>query len=111
MADVFSPTKEDWTYAARASDALRTTQLPIPAERFVAALGANRCTLHDAAYWEAEMKGQDFRTEDHLDTNAFNAALWRGLADGPQPEARSGEDLRSARAKRIEDAPRGRCLT
>ena len=43
------------------------------------------------------MRGQDFRTEDHLDTDAFNAALWRGLGRGPEPTERNGADLRAAR--------------
>jgi len=44
------------------------------------------------------MKGQDFSVEDHLDTAAFNAALWRGLGKGPEPVTRGGADLREDRA-------------
>jgi hypothetical protein len=44
------------------------------------------------------MRGQDFRTEDNLDTDAFNAALWHGLGSGPEPVTRSGRDLRRDRA-------------
>ena len=97
MADVFDPHAAGWSFRARASDVLRATALPIPADRFAAAPPAARA-LHDAAYWAQAMRGQDFSVEDHLDTDAFNAALWRGLADGPEPHARSGLDLRAARA-------------
>jgi hypothetical protein len=44
------------------------------------------------------MKGQDFRAEDRLNTDAFNSALWRGLGIGPEPSTRDGRDLRQNRA-------------
>jgi DNA-binding beta-propeller fold protein YncE len=109
MADVFGSAPADWAYVARASDVLRTTQLPIPAARFAASSATNRCPLHDAAYWAEAMKGQDFRTEDHLDTDSFNAALWRGLGKGPEPQVRSGQNLSNARPKRVDIALQGRC--
>ncbi|TPG14590.1 hypothetical protein EAH84_03125 [Sphingomonas oligophenolica] len=98
MADIFDPALTDWTFTARAADVLRTTQLPIPTDRFAPRVALAGCGLRDAAYWTAAMKGQDFRTEDHLDTNAFNAALWRGLGNGPQPTERTNDDLRTQRA-------------
>jgi DNA-binding beta-propeller fold protein YncE len=98
MADLFDPAAGAWSFTARAADVLRTTQLPIPADRFAGAPTA-ACTPHDSIYWAAAMRGQDFRTEDHLDTAAFNAALWRGLGQGPQPRLRTGENLRQDRAK------------
>ena len=42
-------------------------------------------------------EAQDFSVEDHLDTAHFNAALWAGLGDGPEPAARSGADRRAHR--------------
>jgi hypothetical protein len=36
MADVFDPAQKQWSYRAEAADILRTTQLPIPADRFTA---------------------------------------------------------------------------
>jgi hypothetical protein len=54
------------------------------------------------------MRGQDFTSEDRLDTPRFNAALWRGLADGPEPQARSGADLRTNRASLLQRAAAGR---
>jgi hypothetical protein len=44
------------------------------------------------------MRGQDFRTEDRLDTPRFNSALWQGLGQGSEPIERSGADLRFGRA-------------
>ncbi len=101
MADIFDPALSEWTYTARAADVLRTTQLPILPERFASRLGLAGCSFHDASYWTAAMQGQDFSTEDRLDTDRFNAALWEGLGRGPQPSIRGGTDLKSDRAKRI----------
>ncbi|MFX8871963.1 hypothetical protein ABTM94_19960, partial [Acinetobacter baumannii] len=61
-------------------EALRETDLPIDKDRFVTTTAVNGCPLRDKAYWAAAMKGQDFSSEDRLDTNAFNAALWKGLS-------------------------------
>jgi DNA-binding beta-propeller fold protein YncE len=96
MSEVFDLAAADWSFKATASKALEHTALPIPREAF-----AKACPVRaprSAAYWEAAMAGQDFSREDHLDTPAFNAALWRGLAPGaPEPTARSGENLRLRR--------------
>lgn len=109
MTDIFDLGQKDWSFRARAADVLRTTKLPIPADRFVAkATAANACPPRDAGWWAAAMRGQDFRTEDKLDTPRFNAALWRGLADGPEPQARSGADLRANRTALLEKAAVGR---
>ena len=101
MADIFDLGQKDWSYRARAAEILRSTKLPIPPDRF-APQGAARlaCAIHDAAYWAEATRGQDFRTEDHLDTNAFNAALWRGLGTGPEPAARGAADLRTVTSAR-----------
>ena len=99
MADLFDVGEANWTYRAQAADVLKSTQLPIPADRFVLASVAAACPGRDAAWWAEAMKGQDFSREDHLDTAAFNAALWRGLSDGSEPTARSGADLRQARER------------
>jgi DNA-binding beta-propeller fold protein YncE len=101
MADVFDLAQTSWDFTAVASDVLRATRLPIPATRFAATSPAAR-TDHDAGYWANAMKGQDFRSEDRLDTAAFNAALWRGLASesqsGPRPAI--GTSPSAADAKR-----------
>lgn len=102
MADLFDPGQAHWSFRATAADVLRTTQLPIPAGRFDRdASTASTAPRRTAAWWATAMRGQDFRTEDHLDAAAFNAALWKGLGTGPEPTVRSGEDLRSGRAERL----------
>ncbi len=98
MADIFDLNQKEWSFHARAAEVLKSTKLPIPADRFVAKTVANTCPPRDAGWWAEAMKGQDFRSEDKLDTPRFNSALWRGLADGPEPQARSGADLRANRA-------------
>ncbi len=111
MADLFDPAQASWTYQARAADILRKTALPIPADRFVTATAtaSTACTTRDATWWADAMKGQDFRSEDHLDATAFNAALWRGLGKGPEPVARSGADLREGRPALLAQAGVGVC--
>ena len=98
MTEAFDLNQRTWTYHATASDVLKATQLPIPADRFEQAPTAQACTPRDAAYWARAMAGQDFSKEDHLDTAAFNTALWQGLGKGPEPVARTGVDLREGRA-------------
>jgi DNA-binding beta-propeller fold protein YncE len=89
MTDLFDLSQPQWAFRAEASDVLRATQLPIPPDRFVApGATASRCGANSAAYWAAAMKGQDFSTEDKLDTPAFNSALWLGLGSGPEPLVR-----------------------
>ena len=55
------------------------------------------------------MHGQDFRTEDRLDTARFNAALWRGLGSGPEPAARPATDLRVNRPALLASMPDTAC--
>jgi hypothetical protein len=110
MADVFDPALAEWTYKAIASPVLKTTALPIPADRYpaIALEGAAQCPLRTADYWAKAMAGQDFSSEDRLDTAAFNRALWTGLGNGPEPAARPGEDLRANRAALLEHASAAR---
>lgn len=97
MADVFDPAQAIWTYTAHASQVLKTTALPIPPQVFVSATVADACPVRSAAYWAQAMKGQNFEVEDHLDTTAFNAALWTGLAGDKVEPSRDGADLSQAR--------------
>jgi DNA-binding beta-propeller fold protein YncE len=98
MADVFDLGQSRWSFRANAADVLRRTNLPITADRFDRTTASVRCSSHSSDYWATAMAGQDFRTEDKLDTDAFNAALWAGLGTGSQPLSRSGSDLRKNRA-------------
>jgi DNA-binding beta-propeller fold protein YncE len=113
MADLFDPGQAAWTYRAEAADVLRDTQLPIPPERFAARTAASAgCTARSASWWAAAMRGQDFRREDRLDSRAFNAALWRGLGEGPEPPAAAGADLRTDRDRLLASVRTGpRCPT
>src|SRR5262249_28739845 len=81
MADVFEVPSRPRTlaYPATIPNVLRSTQLPLPAERSargVAALNQAGHPAHDAAYWERVMAGQNFAREDDLDEVRFNRALW-----------------------------------
>ena len=90
MADVFDLNQAKWDFTATASDVLRATKLPIEAARFAARTASASCPVHDAHYWAVAMRGQDFRSEDRLDSHAFNAALWKGLgpaSGGARPNA------------------------
>ncbi len=90
MTDVFSDQQSEWTYTAKVPAVLRTTQLPLPADK----AAAPAKPAHDAAYWDAKTQGFDFNEEDKLDTAAFNQILWEGLkGDAPMPEERDGRDL------------------
>jgi DNA-binding beta-propeller fold protein YncE len=105
MADVFDPAQAQWTYRAEAANVLRSTELPIPSDRF-AAKQATACFGRSAGFWAAAMKGQNFSTEDRLDTAAFNRALWSGLGSGAEPAVRDGRDLRRDRPiKDLDPAP------
>ncbi len=101
MADVFDLGQRTWNYRAVASKVLAATLLPIAPDRFVPSdLHVSQARPpHSAAYWAEAMKGQNFSGEDKLDTDAFNASLWQGLGEGPEPVDRDGRDLRESRAK------------
>jgi DNA-binding beta-propeller fold protein YncE len=108
MADLFDLGQREWSFTARPASILRTTQLPIAPERFASAEPV--CTGRGSDWWAQAMAGQDFSSEDRLDTDRFNAALWDGLGTGPQPIQRTGADLRQNRAALLADAPApGRC--
>jgi hypothetical protein len=53
------------------------------------------------------MAGQNFALEDRLDTDAFNAALWAGLAGSPpEASAPSGLNLSENREQLLKLASR-----
>jgi len=97
MSEVFDVSHADWSFDAVVPAVLRASTLPLPPA--ASALAACAVPKRSAAYWTAVMKGQDFSREDHLDTAAYNQALWRGLkGDAPYPAARDGQDLRAGRS-------------
>jgi len=83
MVEVFDRHQKDWDYKAIVPEVLYSTRLPLPdpATALVSS-SSNACDalpVRDAKYWEKAMAGQDFKTEDNLDTDAFNSALWEGI--------------------------------
>ena len=76
MTAVFDRSAAHWSYKAIVPPALRATQLPLPPP---APGEAPPPPMHSAAYWDKAMAGQNFAVEDHLDTAAFNRALWKGM--------------------------------
>ena len=107
MSDVFDLAQSTWSYDALLPEVLRTTELPLgaPAPGRTERDGPAGCfaaSRRDAAWWETAMAGQDFSTEDHLDTARFNAALWAGLrGDGSVTPQRPAADLRAGRAEML----------
>jgi hypothetical protein len=98
MAEVFDTNQAAWTFDAVIPGVLRSTSLPLtPAQTAEAPCARPQ---RSSAYWAAAMAGQDFSREDHLDTAAFNLALWRGLkGETPYPALREGRDLRDDRQR------------
>jgi YVTN family beta-propeller protein len=99
----------DWSFTAVVPHVLRSTQLPLPPDAHADATDACPRSPHTAAYWSAAMAGQDFSTVDHLDTPAFNQALWRGLAGQSPYPTRGGRDLRGGRAELLAKSAVDRC--
>ncbi len=98
-----------WTYAARVPPVLRSTALPLPPPARAEA-GCPTVPRRSAAWWAKAMAGQDFSVEDHLDTAAFNRALWLGLkGETAFPTERDGRDLRSNRARLLAAARLSPC--
>jgi len=84
MADAFdSSVTKPWQYETRWPQPLDQTDLPRPANRVAMARPSSLAPEHPAAWWANAMKNQDFSGEDKLDTDEFNAVLWRGLKGTP----------------------------
>ncbi|MDP2025120.1 beta-propeller fold lactonase family protein [Sulfuriferula sp.] len=85
MAAVFERHLVSPDYTAIVPEVLRTTQLPLPPRTARNTLASTPETARyakprrTAAYWARVMQGQNFASEDHLDTPRFNQALWQGL--------------------------------
>jgi len=111
MIDAFDLSQSNWTYHARIAPILRTTALPLaPPTRADAGPGARACTAQSAQYWATVMAGQNFAIADHLDTEAFNRALWNGLGShAANAQAHAGQDLRNDRQSLFTSAPLPRC--
>ena len=102
MTEVFDTHQKDWTFDAVPSLFLCGTQLPIPSQNCIAAIPK---PTHDAAWWEEQTKGMDFSKADHVNPQAFNLVVWKGLkGDVPYPTTRSGTDLRQNRTELLNGA-------
>jgi hypothetical protein len=110
MGAVFDLRRSDWRFEARVPPVLRSTALPLP-PRTGAEAGCKTKSLRSAAWWAKAMAGQNFSVEDHLDTPAFNRALWTGLRGDRAsfPTWRDGRDLRSNRARLLRAAKLSPC--
>jgi hypothetical protein len=99
MNDVFDERPRPWSYAAAVPAILWTTGLPLPRRRGEAPAsgGCGNLSPHDAAYWRDRLGDQDYSSEDRLDTERFNAELWRGRKAQTPPPPASGRDLRRDR--------------
>jgi DNA-binding beta-propeller fold protein YncE len=91
-----------WTYTAILPDALAALDLPVPPKHPPLRHADAGCLVpvaRSAAWWSAATAGQDFSSEDRLDTPRFNTALWTGLrGDGAAaPPLPDGRDLRTGR--------------
>jgi hypothetical protein len=110
MGEVFDIRQPDWRFEARVPSVLRSTALPLP-PRTDAEVGCRTAPIRSPDWWAKAMAGQNFAVEDHLDTPAFNRALWAGLKGDrtPYPAGRDGRDLRSKRAVLLKAAKRSPC--
>ncbi len=81
MTDAFDPASaaKPWTYKALWPQPLDATALPKPAGHSAQARPGGVVPERTAAWWSDAMAGQNFASEDKLDSAKFNAALWRGL--------------------------------
>ena len=99
MSDVFDETALPWRHDAVVPAILTTTQLPLPPRHAALPLsGCGAVPPRSAAYWQEQLGDQDYSAEDRLDTERFNAALWRGRRAEPSPPQATGRDLRRDRA-------------
>ena len=110
MGEVFDIRQPNWRFEARLPAVLRSTALPLP-PRTDAEASCPTAPIRSAAWWAKAMAGQNFSVEDHLDTPAFNRALWTGLKGdaAAYPAVRDGRDLRSNRAALVRAAKRSPC--
>jgi hypothetical protein len=103
MSACFDLRQPGWTFSAKPSSSLGTTQLPIPHS-----MGTNQVYhfTRDAEYWAAKSAEFGFSVADHLsDPEKYNRIIWEGLkADIPYPTIRDGRDLRKNRATLLRNA-------
>jgi hypothetical protein len=90
-------TPSDWSFAAKPSNYLYATSLPLPPQ--TAGLHVPQST-HSAQYWAQVTRGMDFSDADRIDSADYNRILWKGLmGNKPYPAGPTGLDLRHNRSK------------
>src|SRR5439155_26117344 len=100
--EVFDIKRLAWTFTAQPSEVLRKTNLPLPARAASEITLARLCHApRSAAYWSRAMAGQDFRSEDELDTARYNRALWTGMTGQKALPHPAHVNLRADRAARL----------
>jgi DNA-binding beta-propeller fold protein YncE len=99
MSEVFEERARLWSYDAAVPAILATTELPVPRRRSQAPAtgGCGNLPPRDAAYWRDRLGDQDYRGEDRLDTERFNAELWRGRKAHTALPLAGARDLRHGR--------------
>ncbi len=109
MTEVFDLRQPTWSYRARVPPVLRSSALPLPPPS-EAELGCSIQPRRSADWWAKATAGQDFSSEDRLDTAAFNRALWGGLKGATAfPSVRDGRDMRWRRARLLAAAQLSPC--
>jgi hypothetical protein len=89
MTDVFDLNQKEWTFDAKPSAVLASTQLPLTDAARKSAVSAGAVKIsHGAEYWAQKTTGFDFKGEDRVDADAFNRIIWEGLMSGPYPSLR-----------------------
>jgi hypothetical protein len=99
MSEVFDLKQASWTFTAQPSEVLRKTALPLATRAASEVTLAKLCHApRSAAYWTQAMAGQDFSTEDELDTARYNRSLWTGMTGQKALPRPAHVDLRHNRA-------------
>ena len=75
MYDIFDTQQKNWIYKALVPNILYATDLKLPKSKVEIYVPSE----HSKQYWIKAMRGQNFKDEDKLDTDAFNKALWEGI--------------------------------
>lgn len=78
MSDLFDKNATEFVYKAVVPNILYKTELKLPKVSIPHNLDEIKVD-HDSAYWDKAMDGQNFESEDNLDSVKFNKALWKGL--------------------------------
>ena len=85
MMEIFDTKQKGFEYKAAVPKILYTTDLVLPKEARPENIALVEVD-HDRAYWTEKMKGQNFESEDRLDTKKFNKALWKGIRGEEFPQ-------------------------